>query len=558
MAENSSIANSGTARFSRLRAFRPLFYWLLISSGLLAWDYHRQHAPMTTLIFNVRVDGQAILNPSDYSATIGKSRLQSGSVVPVGWRKLRVTAPDTEPVETPLFIQYGENQVGDIDLKWNRGLLELKIEPPVQLVELIGLHYRLSLKNSSGLTSSVPVGDYHVTASFKSGSEQSEVRIRKGDTSPVYIRPSLGMVHVSSEPTGAKFSLSAEGRTGFSAEGDAPAMVSAIPEGKYRLRAWRGDYLKELSLVVKKWDTNAVNVVFDYGEIEVLSEPDGATLSIGGKEAGKTPIRVTELKPQTYPIVIEKTGFARIEIDVEVFGSKLSTVKTNLFNLRFADAIASARREASGLSPDCRRALGNIEIALKEKPGDPEALALKLELEQCARGQQEREALQAKRAEVDGRKRSAGQAFEKATADIRQVELFDTHRWEFQSELTKVREGLLQAFGKSVIPWTVAKEVKLDSSTIAFYCKPKGMIVLGRQCVVLANQVDVNEVVVYAKFWDYDLGNKVSVNLFKGVTPESLVPIHKNYFPEDQAATIDARRRNIAEDFRNHIQAELR
>jgi hypothetical protein len=184
-------------------------------------------------------------------------------------------------------------------------------------------------------------------------------------------------------------------------------------------------------------------------------------------------------------------------------------------------------------------------------------LALKLELEQSLRGQQEREAIQAKQAAVESRRRAAGQAFERITSEFRQSELFDTHRWEFRSELGKVREALLQALGKSVIPWTLEKEVSPDSETVVVYGKPKGIVVLGRHCVVLASQIDAGEVMVYAKFWDYIMSNNVSFTL-KGVSPDSLIPIHKSSFPSEQAATIDARRRNIAEDFRRRIEAELR
>lgn len=558
MADESAETNQGVPRVHSARAFRPLFYWLVIGAGLLAWDYDRKHAPRTTLKFGVRIEGKTVVNPSAYSATVGKWRVEPGSVAPIGWRKLRVAMPDAEPFQEPLFVWYGENEVGDIDLKWNRGVLDLKIEPMARLVQLIGPHHGFSLTNASGTTVSIPVGSYRVAVAFEHLSEQYELRVEHNATNPFVIKPNLGTVSLSSEPGGARFRLSAPGRNAVSAEGDAPALLTGLPAGNYQLRAWRGDYVKEMPLDVKKWETNRVSIAFAYGEVKVISDPAGATIFRGDKELGQTPKTLSELKPGPHRFRLEKSGYTSAEVSVELLGTNTITVTTNLLSLRYAEAIANARRDAGGLSPDYRRALTNVELALKEKPDDAEALALKSELEIALRGQEEREAQQKKRAELDARKRSASQAFERTTTNIRQAELFDTHRWEFQSQVGKVREGLLRAFNKSSTTWTVEREIKVDPETVAFYCKPKALLALGRQCVVLASQVDTNEVHVYAKFWDYVVSKKVTISILQGVTPDSLIPIHQSFFPPDQAAKIEARRRDLAEDFHTHLQTELR
>lgn len=558
MAEDSAQSIQEPARVRYSRAFRPLSCWLLISAGMLAWDYHRTHAPRTTLKFDVRIDGKTVSNPRSYSASVGKSPVESGSVAPIGWRTLQVAMPDAEPVQKSLFIWYGENEAGDVDLNWNRGVLELKIEPSARLVQLTGPHHSFSLTNSSGITVSIPVGSYKIASVFEHVREQHEVRVGHNETNLFVIKPNLGTVRVSSDPTGGTFRLSAGGQNPFRTEGDTPALVTGLPAGKYQLVVWRGDYVKEMPLDVKKWETNEVSVVFEYGEVKVVSDPDGATIFLGDKELGQTPRTLSKLKPGPYRFRLEKAGYASALVSTELLGTNSITIRTNLLNIRYTEAIANARREAGSLSPDFRRALASIELALKEKPDDPEALTLKSELAVALQGQEEREAEQKRRAELDARRLSANQTFDQATTGIRQAELFDTHRWEFQLQIENVRTGLLRALSKSSPAWTVDKEIRVNPTSILFYCKPKGLLSFGKQCVFLVSEFNTNEVSVHAKFWDYIVSKNVTISLLRGVTPESLIPIHKNFFPSEQAAAIEARRRDMAQNFHTVLQNELR
>lgn len=463
MAQTSVENSIEPARVRYSRAFRPLSSWLLISVVLLAWDYHRKHASRTTLNFQVRIEGHTVSNPSAYVATVGKSRIGPGSIVPIGWRKLRVEMRDAEPFEQKLFVWYGQNQAADIDLQWSRGVLDLKIEPMAKSVRLVGPHHNFSLADSSGTTQEVPVGSYKVAAEFDHISEQVEVRVGRNETNAYVIKPNVGTVSLSSEPVGAQFRLSGAGRNPANSQGDVPAIIAGLPVGKYQLRVWRGDYSKELPIEVKKWETNPVNVVFQYGAVEIASEPAGATIFSGNSELGQTPKKLAELKPGAHQFRLEKAGFTAMEINVELIGTNTITVTTNLLSVRYAEAIANARREAAGLSPDYRQALANVELALKERPGDSDAVALKAELEVAAKEHDERVAQQRQRAELDGRRRAAAQAFERATAEIRQSDLFDTHHWEFPAQLEKVRTGLLRAFTLSSPNWVVDREMRVNA-----------------------------------------------------------------------------------------------
>ena len=562
MAENLAQTNPAARRVHLDRAFRPLLYWLVISAVLLAFDFHRKNAPLTTITFSVFIDREAVRNLGPNSATMGKQLVGPGSVVPVGWRRLRVSRADAGYAEVPLFVWYGSNNAGQIDLKWDRGTLDLAIAPRAKSVRVDGPHYSFSLANSSGISVSVPVGFYTVSSTFDYAFEQGPIEVLRGVTNRLVVRPAVGTLKLTSEPSGAKFLLSGGIQNNLTKTGDVPALIEGLPVGKYALRVWRDDYLKEEPIQIMKWETNRAFVQFEYGEVKVLSEPDGATIvaigSNGEKSVGQTPTTLGELRPGRYRFRLEKEGFSPVEVFTEVVGTNSITLSTNLMTVRYAEAMANARRDASSLSPDYRRALSNVELALKERPDDAGTLALKSEIEAAFRGHEERVAQDKKQADLDGRKSSAKEAFERATSGMRQPELFDTHIWEFQSQVSKVRDAVLRAFTKGSTVWIVDKETKISNETVAFHCHPKGLYSLGRQCVVVASQVDTDEVQVYAKFWDYVVSNKATLNLFQGVTPDSLIPVNKTYFPPEQAATIEARRRSLPENFHKTLQNEMR
>ncbi len=553
MAENSAQTSPEPARVRYSRAFRPLSIWLLVSVVLLAWDFHRNHAPQTTITFNVRVDGKAV-NPGEYSATLGTMSLQSGSVVPIGSRTLWVAMPDAEPFQKSLFVWYGENAIGEVDLKWNQGVLDLKIEPQARVVQLTGPHHRFRLADSSGTTVTVPVGSYQVEAVFEHLSEQHQVNVGHNETNRFVLKPNLGTVRLESEPSGARFRVSSAGRNPVSIEGDAPRVLGGLPAGAYTLRMWRGDYVKETPFELQRWETVKVSFAFEYGEVTVLSDPEGATILLADKEIGQTPKTFTGLKPGPYRFRLQKAGYGSVEVSAEVTSTNSITISTNLVNLRYMQGMAAARRELSGSSPDFRKALASVEQALSEKPADAEATVLKSEIEVGLTGQVGREARQAQAAALEARKRAAKQAFHQATSSIPQTELYDAHFWEFRVPLTKVRDALLRTITKTTIKWNLGKEIRVNDETLIFYGTSKGFLSSGKQFVILASQVDSDFVQVHLKFWDYTMATSRAIPAYRGAID---VPLNATFFLPEEAANIEARRREIPENVRSVLQKEL-
>jgi len=285
---------------------------------------------------------------------------------------------------------------------------------------------------------------------------------------------------------------------------------------------------------------------------------EGATIYLGSSSLGSTPTTLKELQPKTHKFRIVKEGFRSVEITTNLTAKAPISISTDLLSLRYIEAVTKARNEINQRNPNYRLALASLETALAERPNDEDALKLKSGLEPALNSLDQREAEEKRKAEVAARIGNVAQAFEQSTINIPQSELFETHQWEFQSNFATVRAALLRALPACSTTWKVEGEQEFGPETTVFSCKPQGISLPGKQCVVLAAQVDSDRVYVYAKFWDYILSNKVTLSLFRGVTPNSVIPIHRRFFSAAQAAGIDQRRRDIAEDLHTRLQNALR
>jgi eukaryotic-like serine/threonine-protein kinase len=80
--------------------------------------------------------------------------------------------------------------------------------------------------------------------------------------------------------------------------------------------------------------------------LSVLSEPDGAIVWIDGKPAGKTPLRVDDLRPGTHRVKIALAGFAATEMQLPV---RVGDTEPVVFHLQPAAVAAEAPSAAAHL-----------------------------------------------------------------------------------------------------------------------------------------------------------------------------------------------------------------
>jgi hypothetical protein len=546
------LSNTHSARGRHIRrAFRPLFLWLAISAGVLAWDYDRKASLRTTLSFTVTVEGKPATGVILYSARVGEKSAQAGGTVPIGWRTLIIELPDAEPFQKSMFIWYGNNDAGTIDLVWSRGNLDLKIAPEASTVHLAGPHHVLSLSNSYGTTASIPVGKYKVTTIFRYFSDQREIDITRNQTNRIGIEPPLATLSLSSEPGDASFRLTAHDGGRLLVQEKVPAKLTELPPGRYQIDMWReSDYVKTTNVTLVANQTNEIEVAFEYGEISIGSIPSEADVFRDRQQIGRTPLTVTKLKPGSYEFRIEKEGFYTIALPVEIRGRESLSLTTNLQNAGFTDAMSKARRFGIGTNPDYATALAALATVLKEKPEDPEALSMKSAFENKLSELSQAAAERQKRNERDANKRRAAEQFANATRIYKDVELFDTHLRSFNTDLQTMRGALLRAVRQTSIKWTIGIEERLSPNTILLHGTPSGFLVLGRRCSILLSEVGPGELEVYAKFWDYAAAGSALIT-------DKFVPVHKSFFPPEQAVGVEQRRLEMANNFYKILAGQI-
>jgi PEGA domain-containing protein len=115
------------------------------------------------------------------------------------------------------------------------------------------------------------------------------------------VAPIVGQIAIRSMPPGSLFEISGANRE--LNRGNAPAVVDNLPVGQYKVRlkhsGWP-DYMESVS--VQPGATATVDHTFQGINVELRSDPSGATIFWGGTELGKTPLTVS-LPPNPVELV---------------------------------------------------------------------------------------------------------------------------------------------------------------------------------------------------------------------------------------------------------------
>lgn len=256
-ASGKSVERAGRGR---LRAFRPLLVWCCLAASLLGWDTYRRFAAGTTLTFRVLVENQAPANVP--IVQLDGVPFQSGHRVSLGKRTLTVNTPGLEPYERRFRVWFGRIDLGDINLTPSKGTLVVVAEPLPREITVTGAAFNTSVTNTVPTFDPLPVGSYRLVADYGLFKEERKVEVQRNETIRLELKPAVGTVELTSQPTNANYRLRASGSTGISLEGALPARFDLLPPGEYQLSAWRGDYSKESRLVVKAGETNRLQVEF--------------------------------------------------------------------------------------------------------------------------------------------------------------------------------------------------------------------------------------------------------------------------------------------------------
>jgi hypothetical protein len=295
---------------------------------------------------------------------------------------------------------------------------------------------------------------------------------------------------------------------------------------------------------VKQGETNEIRVSFEYAEISVATDPDGATIFVNNKESGMTPKTIAELRPGQYQLRLEKEGFVPVTTSLQVKGNESLTFATNLTNQAYLAAMANAQKLGNAVPLDYDRALQAINDALKIKPGDSEATVLK---ERFQRGQA-KAAEDKQAAEIAAGRQTVLATFKSLTDGELDAASFDVHTWAFSTSVEKLRDAVLRSLQREPVQWVFKSETRPDQRSCLLTCTYKsaksgvGKIVTKySHCSVLLTQFSPEEVTVHAKFWVYV------------VRPGVELP----WWIASRNETMPYKPQAIAEDFQKRLEMEL-
>ncbi len=359
------------------RAFRPLIIYLVFALPVLAWDIHVKLVKKTFLSATVTLEGRRLEEPFQVQIN-GQPHALNRPVSP-GFKTIRFSSRDTEVWEINRFVWYGQNPLGDVTLLRSRGDLRVAVQPKPLEVIVTGALAKLTSSEAEPVFRGLPVGDYRVRMRFQHFERELTVRVERSIMATVADKFAVGFLHLEIEPAGGRYELRSVPSGNLRLSGELPAMLTNLPPLNYQLELTRGDYPKSRTFFLSGGQTNQVREVFEYGQANITTEPSGATVMMGERIVGKTPLLLKELKPDSQTIQAALEGYLPVRWTVDIQTNLTVMLATNLVSLRYSEAMDRANAALNNYPRDYRLALTNLTTALTVIPGDPAATRLRQE-----------------------------------------------------------------------------------------------------------------------------------------------------------------------------------
>jgi len=181
----------------------------------------------------------------------------------------------------------------------------------------------------------VPVGSYTLTIhkqGFKSVSRSVDVEGGKtASVDNVVLELDTGKLSASTVPSGVTFVITpvSEGAGVEDAsvlKGKTPAEVDGLKPGSYsisfRREGWK-DYTQ--SFEIKSGDTATASFEYKPAKVSITTVPDGATVTAGGRDIGKTPLEIDDAAEGSVEIDVALDGYEPEKASLDVpFGGEVS------------------------------------------------------------------------------------------------------------------------------------------------------------------------------------------------------------------------------------------
>lgn len=362
-----------TVKHRWTRGLRPLLLWLLLVAVLFALHTHQRLMEQTRLDFTVSLAGRTFF--PEPVATLDSKVAYSGQLVSLGNHQFAVTHPKGETFTTNLFVWYGKHDLGKIDLKRAKGRLSITANPPAPWLSIHGPEFRVTLTNTTGLSTSVPTDEYTVEVQYRHWQKSQSITVQENFQNALTIAPKIGALQLTCNQNDASFQLLKNDQV--METGDFPATIVELPEAGYKLIAQHHNHRWTEYPTVKNGATNAVSIEFKYGTAVLETKPAGAAVTCDGHYWGVTPLTLAELQPGTWSFNLRLDNYEPVTTTLEVVANETASYRTNLISQAYTTAMRAAREYMD--AANYRRAMEALDDALQAQPDDPAVRPLRLQ-----------------------------------------------------------------------------------------------------------------------------------------------------------------------------------
>ena len=228
--------------------------------------------------------------------------------------RVRIMAPGYDPIETTIDLSDRRSSSPPLfRMTRSKGGLEIDGSEP-------GLRFAIRSEDGEisrdGVTpaklANLPTGKYEVTARRGDWELRDTIEIKRGETARKIFAFLNATLNVTSEPNGGEIYVDGalQGKTPLRIE-----LPGRLHELIARFDGWPDE---RQTIDVKPNQENSAQFVFANGSIKVTSAPGGASVLSNGRELGRTPLVIEEVKPGKVNYELRLAGYKPAVVTGEV------------------------------------------------------------------------------------------------------------------------------------------------------------------------------------------------------------------------------------------------
>jgi len=299
MTTTSQSPNPPSRNFFSSKPFRILAATVvLLCGGLFVFKLLKDN---TTLSFSFVLDGKPLPVGTAAAVQVDGRPFISGLTITPGPHQLTADLQIAEPFVRRVWVFFGNKNLGVLALESSKGSLLVSVNPSPAGVILRRGTETMGKGDAPLPVEKLPLGNYELEIKRGEYKETRPVKIEGRQRTDVKIDLNLGGVDLTSTPADAEFELSGNGRHW---QGKLPTKIEDIPGGNYSLVVRRKGWELNKDISISRGSVTTNKTEFQYGSIEVTSDPAGLLVSTNGVEIDKTPLTLHEVKPGQYTLAV--------------------------------------------------------------------------------------------------------------------------------------------------------------------------------------------------------------------------------------------------------------